>query len=157
MDAALTMISRFSEPARRVIYWARYEAGRLGSEAIEPEHILLGLLLEDQGESVSPYLPPPASRPVSFFSGETTGKLRLMLLESIVPGDPKPSNVDMPAAAGAKWVLNAAEQHAGTAKVQLLHLLWALTGDGESAVGKLLNAQSVTVEQVEAAIRKPGA
>jgi hypothetical protein len=60
-------------------------------------------------------------------------------------------------AAGAKRVLIAAEQHAGTAKVQPLHILWALTSNGERAVGKLLDAHSVTVEQIEAAIQKPGA
>jgi ATP-dependent Clp protease ATP-binding subunit ClpC len=149
-----TMLNQFSEPARRVIFWARYEAGRLGSDAIEPEHLLLGLLLEDQGESVSPYCPATARRPELFFSGEITGKLRLMLSESIVPGDPKPTNLDMPVARKARLVLIAAGQRAGTAKVQMVHILWALTSDGANAVGKLLNAHGITMEQVEAAIQK---
>jgi hypothetical protein len=79
-----------------------------------------------------------------------------MLLESIVPGVPKPTNLDTPLAAGAKRVLIAADHHAGTANVYLLHILWALTSDGESAVGKLLHAHSITVDQVEAAIQKSG-
>jgi hypothetical protein len=33
---------------------------------------------------------------------------------------------------------------------------WALTSDPESAVGKLLNAHSITVQQIEAAIQKSG-
>lgn len=44
---------------------------------------------------------------------------------------------------------------AETANLQPLHILWALTSNGESAVGKLLHAQGITVEQVEGAIQKP--
>jgi hypothetical protein len=41
------MFDRFNEKARRVIFFARYEAGESGSTSIDPEHILLGLLRED--------------------------------------------------------------------------------------------------------------
>ena len=39
---------RFTEKVRRVLFFARYEASQLGSETIEPEHLLLGLLREDK-------------------------------------------------------------------------------------------------------------
>jgi ATP-dependent Clp protease ATP-binding subunit ClpC len=156
MEPAVTIFNRFSEPARRVIFWARLEAGRLGAEAIEAEHLLLGLLTEDQGYSVTPQHPRTAPWPEPFFSDETAGKLRMISGESIVPGAPKPPDVDMPLSKGAKRVLIAADHHVESAKIQLLHLLWALTSDGESAVGKLLNAQGITLEQVEAAIQKSG-
>jgi ATP-dependent Clp protease ATP-binding subunit ClpC len=42
------MFERYTEKARRVVFFARYEAGQFGSQAIEPEHILLGLLREDK-------------------------------------------------------------------------------------------------------------
>ena len=42
------MFERYTEKARRVIFFARYEASEFGTQAIEPEHILLGLLREDQ-------------------------------------------------------------------------------------------------------------
>src|SRR5918998_3134204 len=42
------MFERNTEKARRVIFFARYEASEFGTLAIEPEHILLGLLREDQ-------------------------------------------------------------------------------------------------------------
>lgn len=41
------MFERYTETARRVIFFARYEASQLGSPAIEPEHVLLGLMRED--------------------------------------------------------------------------------------------------------------
>jgi ATP-dependent Clp protease ATP-binding subunit ClpC len=41
------MFERFTERARRVIYFANSEASKLGSTTIETEHLLLGLLRED--------------------------------------------------------------------------------------------------------------
>ncbi len=42
------MFERYTEKARRVIFFARYEASQFGSPYIETEHILLGLLREDK-------------------------------------------------------------------------------------------------------------
>src|SRR5947208_420739 len=41
------MFGRYTESARRAIFFARYEASVFGSKAIESEHLLLGLLRED--------------------------------------------------------------------------------------------------------------
>jgi len=42
------MFERYTETARRVIFFARYEASQYGSSVIASEHILLGLLSEDR-------------------------------------------------------------------------------------------------------------
>jgi ATP-dependent Clp protease ATP-binding subunit ClpA len=42
------MFERYTEKARRVIFFARYEASQFGSPFIETEHILLGVLQEDR-------------------------------------------------------------------------------------------------------------
>jgi hypothetical protein len=42
------MFERYTERARRVIFFARYEAVQFGSTTIESEHLLLGLIREDQ-------------------------------------------------------------------------------------------------------------
>jgi hypothetical protein len=42
------MFERYTEGARRTIFFARYEASQLGSGYIETQHILLGLLREDK-------------------------------------------------------------------------------------------------------------
>ncbi len=42
------MFERYTEKARRVIFFARYEASQYGSRYIETEHLLLGLLREDK-------------------------------------------------------------------------------------------------------------
>ena len=45
------MFERYTEKARRVIFFARYEASQYGSPYIETEHLLLGLLREDKALS----------------------------------------------------------------------------------------------------------
>ena len=36
------MFERYSEKARRVLFYAQYEANQLGSVSIETSHVLLG-------------------------------------------------------------------------------------------------------------------
>ena len=43
------MFERYTERARRVLFFARYEASQLGSITIETEHLLLGLIREGKG------------------------------------------------------------------------------------------------------------
>ena len=45
------MFERYTEKARRVIFFARYEASQFGSPYIETEHLLLGLIREDKNIS----------------------------------------------------------------------------------------------------------
>jgi ATP-dependent Clp protease ATP-binding subunit ClpC len=42
------VFERYTEKARRVIFFARYEASQFGSPRIETEHLLLALLREDK-------------------------------------------------------------------------------------------------------------
>ena len=49
------MFEKYNEKARRALFFARYEASKLGSRVIESEHILLGILREGE-ESVNELL-----------------------------------------------------------------------------------------------------
>ena len=42
------MFEKYNEKARRALFFARYEASKLGSRVIETEHILLGILREGE-------------------------------------------------------------------------------------------------------------
>lgn len=42
------MFEKYNEKARRALFFARYEASKLGSKVIESEHILLGILREGE-------------------------------------------------------------------------------------------------------------
>ena len=48
------MFERYTERARRVLFFARYEATQLGSTSIETEHLLLGLIREGNVEARPP-------------------------------------------------------------------------------------------------------
>src|SRR5215472_16430337 len=43
-----SMFERYTEKARRIIFFARYEASQYGSPYIESEHLLLGFVREDK-------------------------------------------------------------------------------------------------------------
>src|SRR5436190_1745924 len=43
------MWQRFTERARRVVFFAQEEAGRLGENYVSTEHLLLGLIREGEG------------------------------------------------------------------------------------------------------------
>ena len=46
------MFARYTEEARRVIFFARHEASQSGSPYIETEHLLSGLLREDKALAI---------------------------------------------------------------------------------------------------------
>ena len=41
-----SVLARYTEQARRTMFFARYEASQFGAESIESEHLLLGLMRE---------------------------------------------------------------------------------------------------------------
>ncbi len=54
------MFERYTEKARRAMFFARFEASQFGSPKIETEHLLLGLLREDKALAHR-FVRPPAS------------------------------------------------------------------------------------------------
>jgi hypothetical protein len=156
------MFERFSRPALRVLFWARAEAGRLGSDWIEPEHLLLGVLAEDQrdwaraiptlaGERSIGFDADPTPSPAQFFTADSASKLRQILTASA--GTPKPDAVDMPLAKRSKQVLAATAKRAEGGTIGLLHILWGLLSNADNSVSAGLKSVGVTVDQVEDAIR----
>jgi len=144
---------------------ARVEAARLGSETIEPEHLLLGFLAEDQRETemrvseasgnranaVKIEYEPDHGR--SFLDIQAATELRRTLTESTKVDASKSGATGMPLAKSAKMALSAAQDNAGGSTIDRLHILWGLLRDQDSSVSSLLKSNGVTVEQVEAAIR----
>ena len=43
------MFERYTEPARRALFFARQEVSDVGGAAITPEHLLLGVLRQVRG------------------------------------------------------------------------------------------------------------
>src|SRR6266567_836076 len=93
------MFERYTEKARRVIFFALYEARQFGSPEIDSEHLLLGLLREDK--SLRRWLPR--------IDGEA---LRRRVDEQSPERRPTSTAVDLPLSEMAKRVLKRAADEA---------------------------------------------
>ena len=93
------MFERYTEKARRVIFFARYEASHFGSQVIATEHLLLGLLREDKR--------------ISLMLGEGAANSIRAHIDAQLPRHASiPTSVDLPLSKGAKRVLNYAADEA---------------------------------------------
>ena len=154
--------------ARRAIMWARKEAGRLGADAIGPEHLLLGILVEDQGasramlyESLGVPIPEPHLMAITekaplipFFSSETAARLRDGVAGQASMCHSLPHQIDMPLTQEAKSVLSALTQRRSEQTVNPLDLLRELFNEGAGPVTAVLLSNGITAEQVDAAIQQ---
>ena len=122
------MFERFTEGARRVVFFARYEASNLGSSTINTEHLLLGLLRDDKA-LVRQVLP----------------NLEYESVLQAFPENPEQRiglHVDLPLSEHAKVALERAMDEADRLNAKHIgteHLLLALTLDNEFSSAKELS------------------
>jgi hypothetical protein len=133
------MFERYTENARRVIFFARFEASLSASPAIEPEHMLLGLLRENKDLFVKlTPLPDPA------------GTLRKSVENRVPPAQAIFSSVELPLAPGSKVVLAKAHEESdalGHRHIGPEHLLLGLFAY-ESLAAEALQASGITPERI---------
>lgn len=84
------MFERYTEDARRIIFFARYEASQVESPYIETEHLLLGFLRQDRKDLL------PSVSPES---------LRKQIEEHVTPRDKIATSVDLPVSNEWKRIL----------------------------------------------------
>src|SRR5262245_17993993 len=94
------MFERYTERARRVIFFARYESSVFGSKSIETEHLLLGLLREYPNLSRFFRDKPPVSHITETIKSRIQAK------------EPIPTTVDLPLSAESRQILSAAAEEA---------------------------------------------
>ncbi len=96
------MFERYTERARRALFFARYEASVLGSVSIETRHLLLGLAREGAGITAAIF----SRHTVSFPA----------LLEKLAPGTTRSvkisTSVEIPFSSGCKRALQLAAEEA---------------------------------------------
>jgi ATP-dependent Clp protease ATP-binding subunit ClpA len=138
------MFERYTEKARRVIFFARYEASQYGSPYIETEHLLLGLFREDH----------PFARRVLGSGGTppepSIESIKRKISERGMLGKKLPTSVDLPLSNESKRVLvyaleeaeRLAHKHIGTE-----HLLLGLLHEKKSFAAQLLNEEGVLLER----------
>jgi ATP-dependent Clp protease ATP-binding subunit ClpC len=145
------MFERYTEKARRVIFFARYEASQFGAPAIEPEHLLLGLMREDK--TLTGRFFPRAQITIEAIRREIEG--RTLLRERI------PTSVELPLAPETKRVLHYSHEesdrlqhrHIGTE-----HLLLGLLREERSMAAQILFERGLRLNAVREEIaRQSGA
>jgi ATP-dependent Clp protease ATP-binding subunit ClpA len=135
------MFERYTETARRTIFFARYEASQCGSPYIEPEHLLLGLVREDPELSGRVRQPPL-----------TAGELRQQVEEKYATTKERAgTSVDLPLSHPSKRVLAYGAEEAERMKhtrITPCHLLLGLLREGDTLAAKMLGDRGVQLEAV---------
>ncbi len=125
------MIEQFTEKAKRVLFLARYEATQRGAPFIGSDHLLIGLLREDD----------PLVREL-FHRGSISVDLLRSELESSPGGAGDVSRgVDIPYGEDARRVLECAVEEArglGSPSVDVEHLLLGLIRVDDAPAGRML-------------------
>jgi hypothetical protein len=137
------MFERFTEHARRAIFFGRNEAQLLGSERIETEHLLLGLLRDDK-------------RGVLPISVNDATAIRL-LVEQSAPGRELSSvRVDLPLSDECKLALQLGTKEADALQhkpIDTPHLILGLLRLEDCAAAKLLRKFGMDYNKFRAAQR----
>lgn len=140
------MFERFTEKARRVIFFARYEASQYGSPYIETEHLLLGLLREDKVLA-------------KWFLGDVNAEreIRSEIEKNITSRKRISTSVEVPLTAESKKVLMMAAEEAdriGLRHVGTEHLLLGLLPLEDSLAAKILQARGVKAATIREQMAK---
>jgi len=127
------MFQRFTQHARRVIFFARYEASVLGATLIETEHLLLGVFREDQDLCAS--LPTGAAE-----------KIRTQIKGRSPTCACVSTSVDMPLSHDSKRALGFAAEESdalGHRSIDCCHLVLGLLRIETSSAAALLRDSGV--------------
>lgn len=138
------MFDRYTEKARRVIFFARYEASQFGADCIETEHLLLGLLRES---SILPSI--------------DSIKYIHQRIRAVTPVREKISTaVDLPLSHESKRALVYSAEEAeelNHGHIGPEHLLLGLLREEKCLAASLLQERGVSIEKVREELRARGA
>lgn len=162
------MFEKCSNEARRAIFCARIEAGRLGGPNIEVDHLLAGIVLQDQNdvsgvmsrmetdkESESAAVQPTMGAPAFFFAPEVAAAL-LAKVEENQRSPALPMHGDMAVSEDCKKVFQETDELARElkhARITPLHLLAAALNVESSRGAVLLREHGITRESLLAKLR----
>src|SRR6202166_3931601 len=137
------MFERYTEKARRVIFFARYEASQFGSPYIEAEHLVLGLLREDKALT-NRFLRSHA--PVN-----SVESIRKQIEAHTTVREKVPTSVDLPLSDESKRVLAYAAEEAerlGHKHIGTEHLLLGLLREEKCFASEILQERGLKLAQI---------
>lgn len=141
------MFERYTEKARRVIFFGRYEASQFGASAIEPEHLLLGLMREDK--ALASRFFPRTQLTIESIRREIEG--RTVMREKIS------TSVELPLAPETKRVLAFAHEESDKLRHRHIgteHLLLGLLREERSMASEILYERGLRLHNVREEIAR---
>jgi hypothetical protein len=135
------MFERYTERARRVLFFARYEASQLGHLSIESEHLLLGLIREGKGLT---------SR-IFARSHLSLENIRREVEERTIFHERVSTSVEIPFTPEAKRVLGFAAEEADRLRHNYIgteHLLLGVLREERSVAAEILMGKGMRLDTV---------
>ncbi len=141
------MFELYTEKARRVIFFARYEASQFGSSFINTEHLLLGLVREDHALARRVF-------PQSFAAGDAVRRQ----IEQRTPTGRVPGTENLPLSLESRHVLAYAAEEAARLKNSFIspdHLLLGLLREKGGLAAEILAPLRLDSRAIAEAIQEP--
>jgi ATP-dependent Clp protease ATP-binding subunit ClpC len=135
------MFERYTESARRVLFFARYEVSQLGATSIESEHVLLGLVRENKGIVAR----------ILALSQVSPDAIRRQIVNRSAFREKIATSVEIPFSAETKRVLQFTAEEAdrlGHSYIGTEHLLLALLREERSAAASILTTLGLRLDEV---------
>jgi hypothetical protein len=132
------MFERYTEKARRAVFFARYEASQFGSPYIETEHLLLGILREDK-TLTNTFLHSLAS----------VESIRKQIEKHTLVRQKVSTSVDLPLSNECTRILVYAAEEAEHLSHKFIgtgHLFLAVLREGHCFAAQLLNERGITLD-----------
>lgn len=142
----MSMFERYTEKARRAIFFARYEASQYGSMTIETEHLLLGIFREDHA----------LGRKLLGNKGGAES-LREEIESHIKRGERISTSVEVPLSPESKRALNKAAEEAerlGSKHIGTEHLLLGIFHEKDCLATRLLLERGLKLDETRDAIAR---
>ena len=139
------MFERYTEKARRVIFFARYEASHFGSPYIETEHLLLGILRENKTL---------LTRAIPHFGAES---IRQEIEKATMIREQVPTSIDLPLSSECKRILAYATEEAERLSHHHIgseHLFLGLLREEGCFAAHLLKERGMTLETARSTVQK---
>jgi len=132
------MFERYTEKARRAVFFARYEASQFGSPYIETEHLLLGILREDK-TLTNTFLHSLAS----------VESIRKQIEKHTLVREKVSTSVDLPLSNECKRILVYAAEEAEHLSHKFIgtgHLFLGVLREGDCFAAHLLNERGISLD-----------
>ena len=141
------MFERYTESARRALFFARFEVSQHGGRAIDSAYLVLGLLRS----------PTPMVRCILADADLSPGVIRSEIQGRLPEGERVSTSVEIPFADDARRALDRAAREAedlGHRYIAPEHLWLALLRDETSVAGSVLISHGVRLNDVREAVAK---